>query len=379
MRCKRVERSLSDYIDGALDAPARGAVERHLASCRDCASSLRRLERTVMLVKDSPMRRPPEGYWSEFTPRVMERLRREEEAGEAWKTWFGELFWGRKPAIAITSAAAMAVAASIFLMHDRPLKTETPVRAGGAPKEGVPYFSVPGASLWAPSPDNARLAGMPPGGIEPSQPGGERHPLVVESLDQSRGWLGIGVQDLTPALQAEFGIADGRGVLVAMVVDSGPAQRAGIREGDVIRSFGGKAIDSSRELIALVAMGEAGKRVPLSIIRDGREKTIEVVVGARTENGQGREAGLGLVLEEITPQLALRFNVSAQQRGLLVAGVRPGSAASRAGLRRGDVIMDVGQRPVAGLAAWEKLVKEAKPGRRFLVRTQRGFFVIKAD
>lgn len=379
MRCKKVEWLLSDYVDGTLDAPSRGAVEKHIASCQDCASLLRRLERTIKLVKDTPMPQPSESYWDEFASGVMERLRQEEEERSAWKAWLNELLLTRRPALAVTSAAALAVAAGVFLMHEKPMRTETSVRASDGPPVDAPYVTVPRSSIRAIDSEDTRLAEMPARGVAPSQTAREMHPLVIESVEQSRGWLGIGVQNLTPALQAEFGIADGHGVVVAMVVDSGPAQRAGIKEGDVIRSFAGKAIESPQELIALVAQSEVGKKVALSIIRDGKEETVDVAIGTRMDRGQGREAGLGLVLEEITPQLALRFNMSAPQRGLLVAGARPGGAASRAGLKRGDVILDVNRRPVAGLAAWEALVKDVKPGQKFLVRTQRGFFVIKAD
>jgi hypothetical protein len=378
MKCKKIEWLLSDYLDGTLDAPTKGVVEKHLDSCRNCASSLRRLERAIALVKTPPLQ-PSESYWNDFTPRIMERLREEENAREARKIWFGEIFWGRRPAIAVASAAVIAVALSVFLMREKPEKPETTARAGGVPTKGVLRVAAPPPSLRAQRPEDARLVGMSGQRVAPFQMVKEIHPLVIESVGQSRGWLGIGVQNLTPALQVEFGIADDRGVLVAMVVDSGPAQRAGIKEGDVIRSFGEKTIESPRELIALVAQSEIGKKVALSIIRDGKAKTVDVAIGTCAGRGEGREAGLGLVLQEITPQLALRFNMSPPPRGLLVAGVCPGSAASRAGLRPSDIILDVNRRPVAGLAAWKELVKDVKPGQRFLVRTQRGFFVIKAD
>jgi hypothetical protein len=379
MRCKKVEWLLSDYIDGTLDAPTRAILEEHLHSCQACKSSLRRLERTVRLVKDAPMPQPPEYYWSDFTPHLMERLRREEEAGKAWKAWLSELFWTRRPAIVVTSAAAMAVVLSVFLMHERSKRPEESGRAGAVSILDVPYVTMPHSSIRTVDAADTRRMGMPGRGIAQLQMVGDIHPLVIESVEQARGWLGIGVQNLTPALQTEFGVKDGRGVVVAMVVESGPAQRAGLKEGDVIRSFNGKALGSSRDLFALVAQSDIGKKVALSIVRDGKEKTIDVTIGACTARGRECDAGLGLVLKEITPQLALRFNMGLPPRGLLVAGVRPGSAASRAGLRRSDIILDVNRSPVAGLAAWEELVKDVKPGQKFLVRTRRGFFVIKAD
>ncbi|MEJ2746255.1 MAG: zf-HC2 domain-containing protein, partial [bacterium] len=147
MRCKKVEWLLSDYVDGTLDAPTRAILEEHLHSCQACKSSLRRLERTVRLVKDAPMPQPPEYYWSDFTPHLMERLRREEEAGKAWKAWLSELFWTRRPAIVVTSAAAMAVVLSVFLIHERSKRPEESGRAGAVSILDVPYVTMPHSSI----------------------------------------------------------------------------------------------------------------------------------------------------------------------------------------------------------------------------------------
>jgi len=380
MRCKKIERLLSDYIDGVLDPMTKGFLEKHLVACQNCASAVRRLERTAMLVKNMPMSQPSESYWAQFHPRLVERLRREEGVRESWQVRFRELFTLGRPAVIVTSAAAaLVLAAGIFLVRERPERPETTGSASDVPAQALPYAVMPVASRPPLDFEAGRLAGMPARSDAPFQIAGEMHPLVIESVELSRGWLGVGVQELTPPLQAEFRIADGQGVVVAMVVESGPAHLAGIKEGDVIRSFGGKPVKSPQELIALVARKAIGEKVTLSIVRDGQEKNIEVTVGTRTERGRGREVELGLILEEVTPQLAVRFNLSAPSRGLLVADVQPGGAAARAGMRRGDIILEVNRRAVTRLADWEALVRDVKPGQKFLVRTQRGFFVIKAE
>jgi S1-C subfamily serine protease len=331
-------------------------------------------------VKSAPMGQPSESYWKEFYPRLMERLGREEGVRESRRVRFRELFPVRRPAVIVTSAAAaLVVAAGLFLMRGKPERRETIARVSDVPARELPYSIMPVASRQPQDFEAGRLAGMPAGSDAPFQMVKEMYPLVIESVEPSRGWLGVGVQELTPPLQAEFGIADGQGVVVAMVVELGPAHSAGIKEGDVIRSFGGKPVKSPQGLIALVAQKAVGEKVALSIVRDGQEKNLEVTIGTRMESGEGREAGLGLILEEVTPQLALRFNLGAPSRGLLVARVQPGGAAARTGLRRGDIILDVNRRPVSRLADWEVLVKDVKPGQKFLVRTQRGFFVIKAE
>jgi S1-C subfamily serine protease len=193
------------------------------------------------------------------------------------------------------------------------------------------------------------------------------------------GWLGVAIQELTPPLQAEFGIRDGRGVVIAGVVESSPADRAGVKEGDVVRSFDNTPVRSPQELISLVSKKKIGEKASLSIMRDGREIAVEVAVEKKGE-GAGRGVrsaaaeGLGLILEEVTPQIAARFDLS-EGCGILVADVVPGSPAARAGLRRGDIIVEVNRKSVSHPGDWEAIPS----GTKVLVRTQRGFFVIRSE
>jgi S1-C subfamily serine protease len=201
-------------------------------------------------------------------------------------------------------------------------------------------------------------------------------PALMAGEEIERGWLGVGVQELTPALQAEFGVGDGRGVMVARVIGGGPAARAGVREGDVVRAFDGEPVRSPRELIARVAAAPAGSDSTLVVMRNGREETVSVRIGRRAASpapaAEGESSrGLGLEVGEAEP--------GEDGAAVVIREVRPGSPAARAGLRPGDRILEANRRRVAGPGDWEAAAAGRNGGDRILVRTQRGFFVIRGD
>jgi len=211
-------------------------------------------------------------------------------------------------------------------------------------------------------------------------------PRLKAGGEIEHGWLGVGIQELTPALQAEFAISDGKGVLVATVVQSGPAQRAGVREGDVIRSFGGIPVKDPRELVDLVSKKAIGEKVALSVVRDGKERILEVEIGrpaARAgvpaEKEAESAADLGLSVQEVTPEIAAQLGIEGERYGIVVTDVLPGGPASRAGVRKGDLIYEMNRKRIGGLDDWSALISAVKAGQKFLVRTQRGFFVIKVE
>ena len=102
----------------------------------------------------------------------------------------------------------------------------------------------------------------------------------------TRGWLGVSIQPLTPELAKSFGLTDSKGALVASVQDGSPAERAGVKPGDVIVRYDGKPVDSPRALPGLVANTEIGKAVELSVLRDGGVRALKVTVGNMTDARQ---------------------------------------------------------------------------------------------
>ncbi len=197
----------------------------------------------------------------------------------------------------------------------------------------------------------------------------------------TRGWLGVSIQPLTPELAKSFGLTETKGALVASVVEGSPADRAGIKPGDVIVGYDGKPVDTPRVLPALVANTEIGKTVELSVARDGSVRPVRVTVGNMADSRQARSgearpesqvaARLGLELRELTPELARRLGVQGD-RGVVVTDVRPDSPAAQAGITEGDVIREVNRTPVAGLEDVEKgMARRQADSSQVLLRVER--------
>jgi serine protease Do len=190
-----------------------------------------------------------------------------------------------------------------------------------------------------------------------------------------RGWLGIAIQDVTDELAATFGVKEREGVLVADVMKGGPAEAAGMKPGDVIVELDGGPIKEVPELQRRVAGVAPGGLVRLTVMRDKKPVRLHVKIGEMpgeepVEADAQDEEGWGLGVEPLTGEAALRLNLPVMG-GLLVAEVAPGGPADKAGLRRGDVIVEVGRQPVREAAALYKALAQLKPGEQILVYVHR--------
>ncbi len=198
------------------------------------------------------------------------------------------------------------------------------------------------------------------------------------------GWLGVTIQDLTPELAGHFGLSNTKGALVANVLADSPAQKAGIKEGDIIRKFGGKEIDNVRQLLNEVSKSEVGKRVKVEVWRNKQQIPLEVEIGERPESLEeislaeeaAGAAWRGIEVEEITPELMKRFRIE-QEKGVIIVDVKPRSLADDAGLIPGDVILEVNRTKINNLSDYQKIIKKLEGDA--LIKTQRGFFVIKSN
>jgi len=191
----------------------------------------------------------------------------------------------------------------------------------------------------------------------------------------TRGWLGVFIQPITPELAENLGVRERKGALVSDVAKDGPAEKAGIRSGDLITAYGGKEIQDEHELPTLVAATRPGTKTTVKVIREGKELTIPVTVAemdgveeARASSGAETSKGTGLTVQDITPDLARRFDIS-NTKGVIVSNVESGSPAENAGFQEGDIIRQVNGQPAQDTAEFAKLVKKFKDNKtiRFLV------------
>ncbi|HKB27339.1 MAG TPA: DegQ family serine endoprotease [Methylomirabilota bacterium] len=191
-----------------------------------------------------------------------------------------------------------------------------------------------------------------------------------------RGWLGIAIQDVTDELSGTFGVKEREGVLVADVMKGGPAEAAGVRPGDVIVELNGAPIKEVPELQRRVAGVAPGQVARLTVLRDRQPVRLSVKIGEMPADEPAPaavvpdEEGWGLRVEPLSADMAQRLNLPVAQ-GLLVTDVAPGGPADRAGVRRGDVIVEAGRTPVSEPAALFRALAQLKPGERLLIFVQR--------
>jgi serine protease Do len=164
-----------------------------------------------------------------------------------------------------------------------------------------------------------------------------------------RGWLGVKIQRISPELAEQFELEDERGALVSEVMPDGPASKSGFERGDVIVEFDGEPVGDWNDLPRMVAATPVGKRVEVAVIRDGDRETLKVEIGALEEDEprklassgpRGAVREFGLRVQKLSPELAEQLGVD-EVEGVVVTAVEPGSAAGEAGLRRGDIILEV--------------------------------------
>jgi len=201
-------------------------------------------------------------------------------------------------------------------------------------------------------------------------------PQLEEKGSVTRGWLGIGIQEMTPALAKSFGLKDEGGVLVADVFKASPAEKAGIETGDVITRFDGKSVPEAKDLSRIVASTPVGKTVDITLIRDGKEMKRSVKLGEmedanRTASMPTKKNTLGLSVQELTPEIAGELGLKADS-GVVVRSVEPGSPAADAGIRTGDVIREVNRKPVESVQDFSRKIERARSEDHILMRIQRG-------
>ncbi len=201
---------------------------------------------------------------------------------------------------------------------------------------------------------------------------------VIEQLKKSgkivRGWLGVSIQTLTEDIAKNIGAVNAKGVLVTQVLKDSPADKSGIKVGDIITSFDGAPIMQANKLSKAVAMTKIGNKSTVEILRDGKpaklnltiellKDTLEEVESkkAKTANSPTAiDSNLGVRIDNLSPALRAKFKIESNVNGVVISAVNRGSSAAEAGLRPGDVIMQINRTKIENMKSVTTEIENAK-------------------
>jgi serine protease Do len=204
---------------------------------------------------------------------------------------------------------------------------------------------------------------------------------LIRTGSVQRGYLEIYPQDLTPDLAEALGLKDTKGVVITQITEGSPAAEAGMQRDDVVLEFGGLPVESASQFRNLVAARKPGETVEMVVLRGGERGTLTAAMGKRPSaeelrsqqepqrHSQEQSQHLGLVVQELTPELAEQYGLD-NQAGVVITRVTPGSEAAEKGLRAGYVIREVNRQPVNSVAEFKDAVAAASAkGRALLLVT----------
>jgi len=199
---------------------------------------------------------------------------------------------------------------------------------------------------------------------------------LKETGKVTRGWLGVSVQPVTAELAKSFGLESEHGALVAEVMKDSPAEKSGLKNGDIILDFNGHAIKEMGELPRVVAATQVGKKVVVVVQRDGRQESVPVTIeqlkeGAGVEDQALPSDRLGLKVAELSGERAQQLRVQGD-RGVVVAEVQPDGLADRAGILEGDLIREINGVRIAKVMDYDKAVSAVRKGGYLRVLLRRG-------
>ena len=257
-----------------------------------------------------------------------------------------------------------------FGEYDDFIQTDAPINPGNS---GGPLFDVNGEVVGVTSAILARAHGI-----------GFAIPInlakdITEQLKGGgkvvRGWLGVEVQDLTPEIAETMKLPDVKGALVSAVSSGSPAEKAGIKRGDVILEFNGHKIDATEVLPRVVAATRPGTDVRIKALRDGSEKNFSLKLvalplkGSITDEGQNSETKLGLTVERLTPEIANRLGI--EESGVVITKVDSGSLADESGFQSGDIILEINRKRITTPEDYKNIAESLKEGQTALFLVKR--------
>lgn len=206
---------------------------------------------------------------------------------------------------------------------------------------------------------------------------------LVEKGKVTRGWLGVTIQELTPELSQKFGLKNSKGALVGDVAKGSPAEKAGIKRGDIILEFNGKTVKDVGNLRNLVAQSKAGSEVSITLLRGDKEFNLKITIAELpreisesspdTIPDDSTVEGLtGLTVIELTREIARQLGLNKDEKGVVVVRVEVGSPAEEVGIRKGDVIQELDRKKIDGLNEYNKIISNIRQGDTVLLFINRG-------
>jgi len=190
---------------------------------------------------------------------------------------------------------------------------------------------------------------------------------LIDKGEVVRGHLGVVIQPLTADLAKSFGIKQ-EGILIAQVTEDSPAQKAGLKQGDIIITYQGRKVESIGTFRNQVALTPPDTKTELTILRDGKRKILDVKIGKQDKNmevasGPAQSSDeLGMTVQTITPQLAEQFNIK-PETGIVVTEVQPYSIATAAGIKTGSIILQANRKTVKNTAEFKRIIKDSNTSK----------------
>lgn len=207
---------------------------------------------------------------------------------------------------------------------------------------------------------------------------------LVKGGKVTRGWLGVTIQSITPDLAKEFGLKNGKGAVVNDILKGSPAEKAGLKRGDVILEVDGKTVNDAESLRNIVAQREIGSHMTIKIIREGKPisltaKVSELPVDMQETSIEKSEKEMdeenvfaGFTVIALSQEIAKQLGLSRDEKGVVIIKVEPDSPAEEAGLKKGDVIQEINKRTVTNLRDFNNIVSRVKEGDSILLFINRG-------
>lgn len=201
---------------------------------------------------------------------------------------------------------------------------------------------------------------------------------IINNGKVIRGWLGVYIQNITPELAKALDLKSTKGVLVSKIQKDSPAEKAGLKEEDVILAFNNKDLDNATELSTWVASSSPDQDVTLTILRDGDKRNLKVKLGELNEQQQAMARGkseysdIGLQVANIVPELVSHYHLDNDLKGVVVTAVNPSGVAASVGIQEGDVIMKVNRHTVKSVEDFDKQISKIDAGENILLFLRRG-------